>query len=327
MATMGNLSELGEFLRVRRAALQPEDVGLLNYGIRRVPGLRREELAMLAGVSNTYNTRLEQGLSNNASESVIDSIARALNLNPDERAHLFNLARPGKTKRRTLTKPDKARPGTLRLIGSMFTTPAVVLGRRSEVLAWNPLGHRLVAGHLDSVSPETPSVRPNMTRMLFLDPHTRELYTRWDEEANRAVASLRRLAGMTTDDTELASLVGELTMKSPEFASLWAKHPVENCMSGLKYIHHPEVGDLELNFEVLTQQDESGHRILMYTADPGTQAAKLCSYCAPKPTCPVPLRGPPRSLLPPKHPFPSTSSRKKASTQMGGGLLCDAGAI
>jgi transcriptional regulator with XRE-family HTH domain len=229
---------------------------------------------MLAGVSNTYYTRLEQGLSNNASEAVIDSIARALSLNPDERAHLFNLARPGKTKRRTVTKPDKVRPGTLRLISSMFTTPAVVLGRRSEVLAWNPLGHRLVAGHLDFASPETPSVRPNMTRMLFLDPHTRELYTRWEEEANRAVASLRRLAGMTTDDTDLASLVGELTMKSPEFASLWAKHPVENCMSGLKYMHHPEVGDLELNFEVLTQQDESGHRILMYTADPGTPAAE-----------------------------------------------------
>lgn len=271
---MSNLSELGEFLRVRRATLQPEDVGLLNYGIRRVPGLRREELAMLAGVSNTYYTRLEQGLSNNASESVIHSIARALNLNTDERAHLFNLARPGKTKRRTLTKPDKARPGTLRLIRSMFTTPAVVLGRRSEVLAWNALGHRLVAGHLDLTAPETPSTRPNMTRMLFLDPHTRELYSRWQEEATRAVASLRRLAGMNSDDVELATLVGELTMKSPEFASLWAKHPVENCMSGLKYMHHPEVGDLELNFEVLTQHDESGHRILMYTADPGTPAAE-----------------------------------------------------
>ena len=274
MGRMSNLSELGEFLRVRRAALQPEDVGLLNYGIRRVPGLRREELAMLAGVSNTYYTRLEQGLSNNASESVIASIARALNLNTDERAHLFNLARPGKTKRRTLTKPDKARPGTLRLIRSMFTTPAVVLGRRSQVLAWNPLGHRLVAGHLDLASPETPSTRPNMTRMLFLDPHTRELYSRWQEEATRAVASLRRLAGMTSDDLELAALVGELTMKSPDFATLWAKHPVENCMSGLKYMHHPEVGNLELNFEVLTQHDESGHRILMYTADPGTPAAE-----------------------------------------------------
>ncbi|MGC7152513.1 helix-turn-helix transcriptional regulator [Paenarthrobacter ureafaciens] len=271
---MSNPSELGEFLRVRRAALQPEDVGLLNYGIRRVPGLRREELAMLAGVSSTYYTRLEQGLSNNASEAVIDAIARALNLNTDERAHLFNLARPGTSKRRTLTKPDKVRPGTLRLIQSLATTPAVVLGRRSEVLAWNRIGHRLVAGHLDFASPDSPSTRPNMTRLLFLDRHTRELYSRWQEEATRAVSSLRLVAGRATDDPELASLIGELVMNSQEFANLWARHPVENCMSGVKYMHHPEVGDIELNFEVLSPPDQSGHRVLMYAADPGTPAAE-----------------------------------------------------
>jgi transcriptional regulator with XRE-family HTH domain len=270
---MGTHSELGEFLRIRRASLQPEDVGVLNYGIRRVPGLRREELAMLAGVSTTYYTRLEQGLSTNASEAVIDAIARALNLSKDERVHLFNLARPGKTKRRTPAKPDKVRPGTLRLIQSMPGTPAVVLGRRSEVLAWNSLGHRLVAGHLDFAAPEAPSTRPNMTRLLFLDDHTRELYTRWPEEARRAVASLRLAAGKSTDDQELASLVGELTLKSPDFAKLWARHPVENCMSGVKYLHHPEVGYLELSFEVLTPPDESGHRVLLYAADPGSAAA------------------------------------------------------
>ncbi|WP_420179379.1 helix-turn-helix domain-containing protein [Paenarthrobacter sp. TA1.8] len=270
---MGTHSELGEFLRIRRASLQPEDVGVLNYGIRRVPGLRREELAMLAGVSTTYYTRLEQGLSTNASEAVIDAIARALNLSKDERVHLFNLARPGKTKRRTPAKPDKVRPGTLRLIQSMPGTPAVVLGRRSEVLAWNSLGHRLVAGHLDFAAPEAPSTRPNMTRLLFLDDHTRELYTRWPEEARRAVASLRLVAGKSADDQELASLVGELTLKSPDFAKLWARHPVENCMSGVKYLHHPEVGYLELNFEVLTPPDESGHRVLLYAADPGSAAA------------------------------------------------------
>ncbi len=270
---MGTHSELGEFLRVRRAALQPEDVGVLNYGIRRVPGLRREELAMLAGVSTTYYTRLEQGLSTNASDAVIDSIARALNLSKDERAHLFNLARPGKAKRRLPAKPDKVRPGTLRLIQSMSGTPAVVLGRRSEVLAWNSLGHRLVAGHVDFAAPESSSSRPNMTRLLFLDDHTRELYTRWPEEASRAVASLRLVAGKSADDQELASLVGELTLKSQEFATLWAKHPVENCMSGVKYLHHPEVGYLELNFEVLTPPDESGHRVLLYAADPGSPAA------------------------------------------------------
>ncbi|QOT22520.1 helix-turn-helix transcriptional regulator [Paenarthrobacter sp. YJN-D] len=269
---MTSQSELGEFLRIRRASLQPEDVGLLNYGIRRVPGLRREELAMLAGVSSTYYTRLEQGQSSNASEAVIESISRALNLNSDERTHLFNLARATTTKRRTTMKPDKARPGTLRLIHSMPTTPAVVLGRRSEVLAWNALGHRLVAGHLDFSAHSTPATRPNLTRMLFLDPHTRELYTHWGEEAKRAVSSLRLVAGQSADDPELASLVGELTMKSEEFAALWARHPVENCMSGLKHLHHPDVGDLVLNFEVLTPPDESGHRILMYATDPGSSA-------------------------------------------------------
>lgn len=271
---MGTHSELGEFLRIRRAAIQPEDVGLLNYGIRRVPGLRREELAMLAGVSNTYYTRLEQGLSTNASEGVIEAIARALNLDADERTHLLNLARPTKSKRRTPTKPDKVRSGTLRLIRSMSGTPALVLGRRSEVLAWNTLGHRLVASHLEYGSPGMPASRPNMTRLLFLDPHTRELYARWPEEASRAVASLRLVAGKSADDHELASLVGELTLKSEEFAKMWAKHPVQNCMSGVKYMHHPEVGYLELNFEVLTPPDDSGHRILMYAAEPGTSAAE-----------------------------------------------------
>ncbi|MGP0222531.1 helix-turn-helix transcriptional regulator [Paenarthrobacter sp. NCHU4564] len=271
---MSNPSELGEFLRVRRAALQPEDVGLLNYGIRRVPGLRREELAMLAGVSSAYYTRLEQGLSNNASEAVIDAIARALNLTTVERAHLFNLARPGTITRRTLNRADKVRPGTLRLIESMAGTPAVVLGRRSEVLAWNRMGHRLVAGHLDFAAPRKPSTRPNLTRLLFLDHHTRELYSRWQEEAARAVSSLRLVAGRSTGDPELAALVGELTLNSHEFAALWARHPVDNCMSGVKYMHHPEVGDIELHFEVLALPDDSGHRVLMYAADPGTPAAE-----------------------------------------------------
>lgn len=293
---MTSQSELGEFLRIRRASLQPEDVGLLNYGIRRVPGLRREELAMLAGVSSTYYTRLEQGQSSNASEAVIESISRALNLNSDERTHLFNLARATTTKRRTTMKPDKARPGTLRLIHSMPTTPAVVLGRRSEVLAWNALGHRLVAGHLDFSAPSTPATRPNLTRMLFLDPHTRELYTHWGEEAKRAVSSLRLVAGQSADDPELASLVGELTMKSEEFAALWARHPVENCMSGLKHLYHPDVGDLVLNFEVLTPPDESGHRILMYATDPGSSAEGALQLLASSQVGAVP--GDTRSLQP-----------------------------
>lgn len=266
-------NELGEFLRVRRAALHPEDVGLQQYGVRRVPGLRREELAMLAGVSSTYYSRLEQGQSTNASLAVIASLARALNLTPDERAHLLNLARPRTSlKRRAAAKPDTVRPGTLRLINSIPGTPSVVIGRRSEVLGWNELGHRLVAGHLDFDSPNRAADRPNMTRLLFLDAHTKELYIRWQEEAIRAVSSLRVLGGKSPDDTELTALVGELTVKSPEFAKLWAKHPVENCVSGIKYMQHPEVGALEVGFEVLTPPDESGHRVLLYTPEPGSSA-------------------------------------------------------
>ena len=271
---MNSPSELGDFLRSRRAALQPEDVGLQQYGVRRVPGLRREELAMLAGVSATYYSRLEQGLSTNASDAVIASIARALGLSADETTHLFNLARPSTTspRRRSNPKPAHARPGTLRLINSMPNTPAVIIGRRSEVLGWNLLGHRLVAGHLEFDSPDRLADRPNMTRLLFLDAHTRELYARWHEEAVRAVSSLRVLGGKAPEDVELTALVGELTMKSAEFAKLWSRHPVENCVSGVKQLRHPEVGDLELNFEVLTPPDESGHRILMYTAEPGSVA-------------------------------------------------------
>lgn len=261
---------LGEFLRSRRARLSPEDAGIVSYGARRVPGLRREELAQLAGVSATYYTRLEQGQSTNASETVIDAIARALGLDDDERTHLHDLAKPARNKRRRAARPDAARPSTIRLIDAMTDIPAVIMGRRTEVLAWNRLGHALLAGHYDITAPSRPADRPNLTRMLFLDPHTRELYARWDEEAARAVASLRLVAGRNRDDRALADLVGELTLKSDDFAALWSKHPVHNCLSGRKHFHHPEVGDFELEFELLHLPDDSGHRILTYTAIPGT---------------------------------------------------------
>jgi transcriptional regulator with XRE-family HTH domain len=261
---------LGEFLRSRRARLSPEDAGIVSYGARRVPGLRREELAQLAGISATYYTRLEQGQSTNASETVIDAIARALGLDDDERTHLHDLAKPARTKRRRPARPDAARAGTVRLINAMADVPAVVMGRRSEVLAWNHLGHALLAGHYDFDASRRPADRPNLTRMLFLDPHTRELYARWDEEAARAVASLRLVAGRYREDPALADLVGELTLKSDTFAALWCKHPVHNCLSGRKRFHHPEVGDFELEFEMLHLPDDTGHRILTYTAIPGT---------------------------------------------------------
>jgi transcriptional regulator with XRE-family HTH domain len=266
----GNGSALGEFLRSRRNRVQPDDVGVLSYGTRRVPGLRREELAQLAGVSVTYYTRLEQGQSQRASESIIDALARALGLDNDERAHLHDLARPAPAKPPRRPRPAMVRPGTQQLINATTDVPAVVLGVRNEVLAWNALGHLLLAGHLDVTAPSRPADRPNLTRMLFLDPHHRDLYARWSEEAGRAVASLRLMAGRRQDDRELAELIGELTMRSPEFASLWSRHPVANCVSGTKHFRHPEVGDLSLDFEALLLADEPGERILMYTAKPGS---------------------------------------------------------
>lgn len=263
-------NDLGEFLRSRRARVTPESAGVVSYGTRRVPGLRREELAQLAGVSATYYTRLEQGQSRHASESVIDAIARALSLDEDERTHLHDLARPVRATRRRAPRPDRVRPGIARLVEAMGEVPAVVLGRRTEALAWNPLGHALLAGHYAIDAPSRPADRPNLTRMLFLDPHTRDLYARWDDEAARAVASLRLIAGRRRDDRLLADLVGELMLKSDVFASLWAHHPVLNCTSGTKSFHHPEVGDFELDFEVVHLPDDSGHRIMTYTAVPGT---------------------------------------------------------
>lgn len=270
---MDTPAELGEFLRTRRGRLRPEDVGLVSYGVRRrVPGLRREELAQLAGVSAAYYTRLEQGQSGNASEAVLDALARALRLSHDEHAHLRNLARPNRAKRRPPERPDRARTGTRQLIAAMDAVPAIVLNRRTEVLAWNALGHALIAGHLDPTSPDRPEDRPNLQRLLFLDSHTRELYPRWDEEARRAVSSLRLVAGGHADDRRLAELIGELLMNSAEFEALWSLHPVRNCTSGTKSFHHPLVGPMDLAFETLHTADDSGHRVLLYSAERGSPA-------------------------------------------------------
>ena len=263
---------LGDFLRSRRARVTPDEAGIVSYGSRRVPGLRREELALLAGVSATYYTRLEQGQSTNASRSVIDALARALSLTEDERAHLHDLAGPTARRPRRVARADHVRAGTKTLIDAMAAVPTIVLGRSTEVLAWNRLGHALVAGHFDYAAPEKPGTRPNLTRMLFLDAHSRELYVDWEVEASRAVASLRLVAGRYSDDGHLTDLIGELCIASDDFARRWARHPVLNCVSGTKRLNHPEVGALEVGFEVLHVPDAPGHRLLTYTAAEGTAA-------------------------------------------------------
>ncbi|WP_327177355.1 helix-turn-helix transcriptional regulator [Streptomyces sp. NBC_01335] len=275
---MDTPTALGDFLRNRRARLQPEDVGLPSHGTRRrVPGLRREELALLAGVSITYYTHLEQGQSSNASDSVLDSLARALRLTPDEHAHLRDLARPPKAKRAAPHRPEFVRATTRRLIDSMPQVPAVVLDGRNDVLAWNALGHALLAGHLDVTSPDSPADRPNLTRMLFLDPHTRELYTEWTKEARVALAAMRLVAGRNPQDSALAELIGSLMLQSPDFAGLWSKHPVRDCTVGTKALHHPVVGAMTLDFENLHLADNTGHRMLLYTAPEGSPSEAALS--------------------------------------------------
>ncbi|MFE9426448.1 helix-turn-helix transcriptional regulator [Kitasatospora sp. NPDC006697] len=265
-------SELGDFLKSRRAALRPADFGISAHPTRRrVSGLRREELATLANVSITHYTRLEQGRASNASDGLLEAIARTLRLNEEETAYLKDLARPAVAP----TRPASARvvhasASARQLLGAMTEVPALVLDRRNDVLAWNPLGHALLAGHLAVDSPDTPAARPNMTRMLFLDEQYRRLYTDWHDQAQLAVASLRLVAGRHPDDRSLAELIGQLTMNCDEFASLWARHPVRACTSGVKRLRHPLVGAMELSFENLLIPGAGGQHLIAYTAEPGS---------------------------------------------------------
>ncbi|MFI6362351.1 helix-turn-helix transcriptional regulator [Nocardia sp. NPDC050630] len=263
-------TELGEFLRSRRARLQPDDAGLPTYGgRRRVPGLRREELAQLAGVSAGYYTRLEQGQSPNASDAVLDAVARVLGLDEAERAHLYSLARPKpKTRRRTL-RPEQVRPGVRLMIESFGDVPALVMGRFVDVLAWNPMAHALLAGHLDFDAPNRPGDdRPNIARMVFLDRHTRELYDDWPGKTRSTVADLRLIAGQHPGAPALSNLIGELSLGSPEFAKLWAAHTVGDCGGATRTYHHPTVGTIALMTEFMTLPNDEGQRVAVFNAEP-----------------------------------------------------------
>ncbi|MEV0696730.1 helix-turn-helix transcriptional regulator [Saccharopolyspora sp. NPDC050389] len=277
---MDQRSELGEFLRSRRARISPEEAGVIAYGgRRRVPGLRREELAQLAGVSAGYYTRLEQGQSPNASDAVLDAVARVLRLDEDERAHLYGLARR-KTKGSKRPRPERLRPAIRVMIESFGDVPALVLGRRLDVLAWNRMAHALLAAHLDFDAPQRHADRPNWARLFFLDPHLRELFDDWAQKAKDTVADLRLIAGRYPDDQKLTELVGELTMHSPEFAALWAAHPVSACAHHSLQFHHPLVGELTLNDELLRLPDDEGQRIAVFNAEPGSSSEAALNLLA-----------------------------------------------
>jgi len=271
------VESLGAFLKNRRDRVTPAEIGLRTYGTaRRVPGLRREELAHLAGVSAGYYTRLEQGQSETASKQVLDALARVLRLDQIETVHLHNLAR--QPARPGLSEPPREHPHprVLALLESLGgRTPAIVLGRRDDVLAWNRAGHALKAEHLPFDAPQDPAHRPSIPRMFFLDPLTRDLHRNWDEVARIHVAFLRLTAGRYPTDARLAELIGELTMRSDEFAAMWATGDVADCTIGTMRLQHPTVGALNVDYQVWLQPDSPDHRLEIYTPNDASSADAL----------------------------------------------------
>jgi transcriptional regulator with XRE-family HTH domain len=269
---MSGTARLGDFLQTRRSQLRPEDVGVPTYGEqRRVPGLRREELARLAGVSVSYYTRLEQGHSPSASPEVLDALATALLLDEAERQYLHTLARPAKQVRRARRPaPERVPEATGQLLDALADLPALVLGRRTDVLAWNRLGHALFAGHLDFDAVDQAARRPNMARLVFLDPHTRELYADWPSKAKAVVGNLRLMVGQHPDDAALHELVGQLSARSTDFASMWADHRVKACATAVYEMRHPLVGSLVVTQQTLT--NGLGPSIVVATAPPDSSS-------------------------------------------------------
>ncbi|WP_020136919.1 helix-turn-helix domain-containing protein [Streptomyces sp. 351MFTsu5.1] len=268
-------AELSEFLRTRRARLKPEDVGLPEFGRhRRVPGLRREELAQLAGVSVAYYTRLEQGNGRNVSAEVLNAIARALRLSDAEQAHLTHLAKPKQHKKKTGARTEQVR-GPLRQLLDSIEVPAYVSGRRSDILAWN----RMAAAVFGDWS-ELPVAERNWARLVFLRPEYRDLFVDWDQKAYDMVSYLRMDAGCHPDDPLLSTLVGELSLKSEEFRRLWATHDVKEKGYGVKRLRHPLVGDLVLNFESFRLSDGTDQALITYHAEPGSPSAEALRLLA-----------------------------------------------
>ena len=268
---MDSHSDLREFLMTRRARLTPEEAGLPVFGgRRRVDGLRREEVALLAGISVEYYTRLERGNATGVSESVLEGISRALQLDDAEHAHLHDLVRattasPGASRRRSTSRAGQIPASVQQLIDAMKDIAVVVQNGRLDIVATNSLGRALYSQMY--VEPARPA---NFARFVFLDPRAYEFYLDWDLSARQTVALLRSEAGRAPHDRALSNLVGELSTRSDTFRTLWAAHNVREHRTGRKVVHHPVVGDLELSFEGLQIASAPGLLMLPYTAEPGS---------------------------------------------------------
>ncbi|MGO4616903.1 helix-turn-helix domain-containing protein [Nocardia sp. 2YAB30] len=263
MTRNAHRDELGEFLKSRRAELSPRTVGLPDTGgPRRVEGLRRAEVAQLAAISTDYYTRLEQGRIQ-ASGPVLSTLAEVLHLDDDQRDYLFELA--GKTHTRPRRVVQKVQPTLQRLLDDLTATPAIVLGRRTDILAWNSLAAALITDYA-----AIPEKDRNNTRILFTDPAMRTLYVDWENVAHTAVAQLRMQAAEYPDDPRLAALVGELSVQDPHFRQWWGAHHVAAHTVGTKTFRHPVAGELTLNWETLASSIDPDQQLVVLTAEPGS---------------------------------------------------------
>lgn len=250
---------IGEFLRARRELVSPADVDLAPGTRRRVAGLRREEVALLAGVSSDYYVRLEQGRERHPSTQVVDALARALDLDEDATAYLHELAAP--VPHRRARRAVTVSPTLLAMMASWPATPAIVLDHCLTIRAANDLGAALFAGHTYST---------DLVRLVFLDPDAGEFYPEWERVAANTVAGLRAAAGLDPDDPQLIETVGELSVKSEEFRTLWARHDVRQKTRDTKRFRHRLVGELTLSFEGLTVNSAPGQQLVVYHAEEGS---------------------------------------------------------
>jgi transcriptional regulator with XRE-family HTH domain len=265
-------STIGEYLRARRELVRPADVGIADSGRRRVPGLRRDELAMLAGISTEYYTRLEQGRDHHPSAQVLDAVARALRLDDDATAHLHDISAVAPRRRRRQHRQEQVSVGVVRLLASWHTTPAFVQGRYMDILAANPLAMTLSP----MFSPGT-----NILRATLLDPGVQDFLHDWDTKVDSLVSGLRALIGPDVDDPRLTELVGELSVRSETFRRLWSRHDVRPQTGvGVHRMHHPQVGELELRYDKFHVAGADSQTLVIYQAEPGSRSEQALTLLA-----------------------------------------------
>ena len=268
---MDTSDAISEFLTTRRAKLTPSQVGLPDFGgRRRVPGLRREEVALVAGMSAEYYKRLERGNAAGVSESVIDGVSRALQLDEAEHAHLQDLVRAANTGAHRQQRPRSVRTtqltsGMRQTIDAMSTVPVFIQNGRLDAVATNRLGAALFSEMLDDARPPA-----NAARFIFLEPRAQTFYREWDAQTRQIVAVLRAEAGRSPHDRQLTDLVGELSTRSDLFRKLWGAHDVREHRTGLKLVHHPVVGDLDLTFQAMDLASDRGLQMVVFSAEPGS---------------------------------------------------------